>query len=306
MSNRHFGKIADVWKHAALMEAVGRVAPGRYAETHAGSAAYPMVRDSERAFGILRFLEVAPQHPALAESRYLAVVAPYVRPGQAGHGRRATETYPGSALLAMTALGNGCSYLFCDLDPQSAADLRHWAAGAGLHHWQVAESDGIRTVRAWLDGAGSDGAGSDGAGRALGTAIVHIDPFDPYALTPGGVSALKFASHLATSGTGLVYWYGCDEPGEHAWAYRELCHRTRAPLWCGDIMVTDTSGGGSPGDLGLATTPGTGFGVVLANLPADVLTACTAVGCALADAYTDVALPGRTRGSLVFTSYRRP
>jgi hypothetical protein len=50
MANRHFGKIADVWKHAALMEAIGRVAPGRYAETHAGPAAYPMVRDSEREF----------------------------------------------------------------------------------------------------------------------------------------------------------------------------------------------------------------------------------------------------------------
>jgi hypothetical protein len=48
------------------------------------------------------------------------------------------------------------------------------------------------------------------------------------------------------------------------------------------------------------------FRRVLANLPPDVLIACTAVGCALAGAYTDVALPGGTRGSLVFTSYRRP
>jgi len=260
-----------------------------------------MVRDSERAFGILRFLEVALHHPALAESRYLAAVAPYVRLGQADHGRGATGTYPGSALLAMTALGNSCSYLFCDLDPQSAAGLRRRAAGLGLHRWQVAEADGMLTVRAWLDGAGSESPGP-----APGTAIVHIDPFDPYARAPGGLSALEFAGHLATSGTGLVYWYGCDEPGEHAWAYRALYDLTPAPLWCGDIMVTDTGGGGSPGDLGRSTTPGTGFGVVLANLPPDALTACTAVGGALADAYTDVALPGGTQGSLVFTSYRRP
>ncbi len=301
MANRHFGKIADVWKHAALMEAIGLVAPGRYAETHAGSAAYPMVRDSEREFGILRFLEVAPHHPALAGSRYLAAVTPHVRPGQAGHGHEATGTYPGSALLAMTALGNGCSYLFCDLDPHSATGLRHRAAGLGLRHWQVVEADGMLTVRAWLDGAGSQSPRP-----ARGTAIVHIDPFDPHARAPGGLSALEFAGHLATSGTGLVYWYGCDEPGEHAWAYRALCDLTPVSLWCGDIMVTDTGGGGSPGDLGRATTPGTGFGVVLANLPPDVLTACTAVGGALASAYTDVALPGGTRGSLVFTSYRRP
>jgi 23S rRNA A2030 N6-methylase RlmJ len=301
MANRHFGKIADVWKHAALMEAIGRVAPGRYAETHAGSAAYPMVRDSEREFGILRFLDVAQEHPVLADSWYLVAVAPYVRLGQADHGRGATDTYPGSALQAMTALGDGCSYLFCDLDPHSAADLRHRPAQLGFHHWQVAEADGMLTVRAWLDGAGSDVPGSP-----PGTAIVHIDPFDPYARSDGGPSALEFAAHLATSGTGLVYWYGCDEPGEQAWAYRELRDLTAAPLWCGDIMVTDTGGGGSPGNLGLASTPGTGFGVVLANVPPDVLAACTAVGAALASAYTDVTLPGGTRGGLVFTSYQRP
>lgn len=61
-----------------------------------------------------------------------------------------------------------------------------------------------------------------------------------------------------------------------------------------------------PAISGLATTPGTGFGVVLANLAPGILTACTVVGRALAGAYTDVALPGWTRGSLVFTSYRRP
>jgi len=299
MGNRHFGKIADVWKHAALMEAVSRAAPGRYAEIHAGSAAYPLVRDEERAFGILRFLEVARHHLALAQSRYLAAVTPHVRAGQAGGGE-AAPAYPGSALLAMTALGDECSYLFCDLDPLSAADLRHRAAGLGLRRWQVAEADGMLTVRAWLDGAGSAGSGA-----AAGTAIVHIDPFDPYARAPGGLSALEFAGHLATSGTGLVYWYGCDEPGERAWAFRELCDLTRAPLWCGDIMVTDAGGGGCPGDLGRATTPGTGFGVVLANLPPSVLSGCAAVGSALASAYTGVTLPGGTRGGLVFTGYRR-
>jgi hypothetical protein len=41
------------------------------------------------------------------------------------HGGRAAEMYPGSALQVMTALGDDCSYLFCDLDPHTAADLRH-------------------------------------------------------------------------------------------------------------------------------------------------------------------------------------
>ncbi len=75
MANRHFGKLSDVWKHAALAEVLEREAPLRYAETHAGSGAYPIVHDGERQFGILRFLDVAARFEVLARSRYRAVAA---------------------------------------------------------------------------------------------------------------------------------------------------------------------------------------------------------------------------------------
>jgi 23S rRNA A2030 N6-methylase RlmJ len=68
MANRHFGKLADVWKHAALAEVLELERPRRYAETHAGSAAYPIVHDTEREFGILRFLQVAANFEVLARS----------------------------------------------------------------------------------------------------------------------------------------------------------------------------------------------------------------------------------------------
>lgn len=70
MANRHFGKLADVWKHGVLVEVLGRESPSRYAETHAGSAAYPMVADDGRRFGVLRFLAKACEYPVLAGSRY--------------------------------------------------------------------------------------------------------------------------------------------------------------------------------------------------------------------------------------------
>jgi 23S rRNA A2030 N6-methylase RlmJ len=54
MANTHFSKLSDVWKHAALAEVLEREPPRRYAETHAGSGAYPIVHDGERQFGILR------------------------------------------------------------------------------------------------------------------------------------------------------------------------------------------------------------------------------------------------------------
>jgi 23S rRNA A2030 N6-methylase RlmJ len=123
MANRHFGNIGDVWKHAALVEVLEREPPGWYAETHAGSGAYAVVNDGGRRFGILRFLEVAPRFPALARSRYRAVAASYV-----GSDR---GLYPGSALLAMSVLGDACSFLLCDLDPESVTDLRRWSRELG-------------------------------------------------------------------------------------------------------------------------------------------------------------------------------
>jgi len=273
MANRHFGKLSDVWKHAALTEVLEREAPRGYAETHAGSAAYPIARDAERRFGILRFLDVAAGSEALARSRYRAITASWLD----GHG-----LYPGSALLAMSVLGDAARYLLCDLDPRSAADLRRWAGELSLHHCEIAQADGMAAVAAWLDRRG----GQPG--------LVHVDPFDPDACGSGGYSAFDLAVRVADRGFPLVYWYGYDRPADQARACTRLTARTRAPLWCGDLMVT--------GDLGRATTPGTGFGVILANLQADTVAACAAVGNALADAYAGALLPDGSPGGLIFTT----
>jgi len=279
MANRHFGKLSDVWKHAALAEVLEREPPRRYAETHAGSGAYTMVHDGEREFGVLRFLDVAARSEVLARSRYRAVAASWL--GGCG-------LCPGSPLLAMTVLGDATSYLLCDLDPGSAADLRRWARALSLPDCEVMEMDGMAAVASWLD-------------RCAGPhALAHIDPFDPDARGPAGCSALELAVRVAGSGTGLVYWYGYDQPPDQAWAYTKLAAQASAPLWCGDVMVTGTSS--TSGDLGRATTPGTGFGVILANVQAGTLSACTAVGNALADAYAGVLLPDGSRGNLIFTT----
>jgi hypothetical protein len=243
------------------------------------------VRDREREFGILRFLEVAPRFAALARSPYRAVAASYVEGGR--------NLYPGSALLAMTMLGDASSYLLCDLDPDSITDLRRWSRELGLRRCDVAQTDGMTAVAAWLDSEARCPA-------TRGPGLVHIDPFDPDIRGPGGYSALELAAHVADSGTRLVYWYGYDEPGDQAWALNKLAALTRAPLWCGDVLVTGASN--VPGDLGRATTPGSGFGVILANLQAGTARACQALGNALSDAYAGAMLPDGTQGGLAFTS----
>ena len=73
MANSHFGNLGDVWKHLVLAEVLEREPPRWYAETHAGSAAYPLNRDPQREFGIWRFLAAAPRSAELARSRYYAI-----------------------------------------------------------------------------------------------------------------------------------------------------------------------------------------------------------------------------------------
>jgi 23S rRNA A2030 N6-methylase RlmJ len=279
MANRHFGNIADVWKHAALVEVLEREPPSWYAETHAGSGAYAVVNDRGRRFGILHFLEVAPRFPVLARSRYRTLAASYV-----GSDR---GLYPGSALLAMSVLGDASSFLLCDLDPESVADLRGWSRELGLHNCEVANADGMAAVAARLD----DETREPG--------LVHIDPFDRDARAPGGCSALELAARVADSGTGLVYWYGYDHPGAQGQAHKQLAALTSTPLWCGEVIVTGAND--SLGDLDHSATLCT-FGVILANVQAGTAGACAALGDALSHAYADAILPGGGPGNLAFTS----
>lgn len=279
MANKNFGNIGDVWKHVVLAEVLEREPPAWYAETHAGSGAYAVARSGGREYGFLRFLEVAPRFPVLARSRYRAIAAAYAE-GDRG-------LYPGSALLAMTMLGDASSYLLCDLDRESAADLNGWTRELGLHHCEVAETDGMAAVAARLDG------------EPRRPALVHIDPFDRHARAPGGYSALELAARVAGSGTGLVYWYGYEEHGAQGLAHRQLAALTRAPLWCGEVTVTGAND--SLSNLDHSATLHT-FGIILANVQDSTAGACAALGHALSRAYAGAVLPDGAPGDLVFTS----
>lgn len=66
-------------------------------------------------------------------------------------------------------------------------------------------------------------------------------------------------------------------------------------------MVADETGAGRPGRFGRDTTPGTGCGVILANVSEDTRAICRALGEALALAYVGSKLPDGTRGRVVFS-----
>jgi len=259
-----------------VTEVLAGTTPARYAETHAGSGAYPVVDDAERRYGILGF----PGEPAsalLSTTAFARVTSDF--------GHRQPPLYPGSALQAMIILGNQSAYLLCDLDPESTRDLRSWADRSGLEHCEVLERDGLAAVQAWLPGAAST--------------VVHIDPFDPFAHDPGVPSAVDLAAEVAEAGHTLVYWYGYDTPAERAWAPAEIGTRTPATLWWGDLMVTAADGSvREDGHLGRPTSAGTGSGVVLANVSPELIDRCEQLAAELARTYAGRTLPTGEPGRL--------
>jgi 23S rRNA A2030 N6-methylase RlmJ len=286
MANRHFGKLADIWKHLPLAEILKIEHPSHYWESHAGSARYEMVDDAERRFGAQRFLEVSGNYPRLESSRYRQQLVPMA----SDSGR--LDTYPGSPVVAMTELGSTASYLFCDTDQESADDLKATAARLGLQSQVVvANADGMSTLHEELVTRSLDGK-----------VIAHLDPFDSHVEGPAGLSALDLAAELISNGVGLMYWYGYSDPSERAWALKELGdYGEGSPLWCGDMMVGSTVSEEAGGDLGDGTTPGTGFGIVLANVSDRSISSCQQLGRELAKAYEGAPQPNGEVGHLEMT-----
>lgn len=249
--NHHFGELGDVWKHLPLAEILRVNPPRHYWETHAGSATYPLKESPARLHGALRFLEYAPRDPELTNCAYLEALQEM--PG----------IYPGSPRLAMRALGQEARYIFCDIDPKSAASLR--IAVAGLHA-HVFEGDGVSVISHEAQLGRVDPA----------EVLVVIDPFNPYErFTAVSQTPLELAASLAASGYRVFCWYGYDTAEQRGWARDEIA--ALAPgveLWCGDVLM--------PASFIYPDRSGAwGCGVVLANAREVEVAACERLGRAL-------------------------
>ena len=297
MANIHAGRLADVFKQLALATLLTVEQPTLYAETHAGNAVYPnqapppgaipAPRDpvTERAYGVGRFVEAMDRDPRLGASSYAGILREHI----AG-----SATIPGSPAVAMAVLRDRADYLLCDVDPGSTADLERWAVTVGLgRRVATVTADGLRAVGRRVLGGSADPAST----------FVHVDPYDPWATGEDGTSSMELTRALIAEGISVMLWYGFDVPADHAWATDQLAGDI--PLWCGVAMVTDADGATrDDGDLGAATTPGTGCGVLCANTSSDATEHCEQLGHALADSYAGVPLPSGEPGGLAFTVVR--
>ena len=282
MTSRHFGRISEVWKHLVLAELLSVERPGALLDTHAGDATYPVLEDAERRFGVLTFNDILERDATLRDSAYAAVLST-LRSGST------LAVIPGGPLVALEVLGPDATYLFCDLDQASAANIREAAARREARSARVLTSDGIQSVHAAL------------AEHGTAKVVVFIDPFDHYAVSPSGLSALDVAVEAARRGAVLVYWYGYNRIDRRHWILDEFTQREAAlDWWCGDLMVSAEHADLTEGDLGVASSPGTGSGLLCINASAATTERCTALGTALARAYRDSTLPSGDAGRLDF------
>lgn len=238
-------------------------------------------------YGVLTFNDICFLDADLRASAYVGVLST-LRNGWT------LEGIPGGPLVAMGVLGNAADYLFCDLDPDSAANIRDVAVQRGVSSAQVLNADGMGVLHDAL--ANHDPARS----------VVFIDPFDHRAVGSSGLSALDVADEAAQADAVLVYWYGYNRMDQRRWIFDVLNQRGGARTWwCGALMVSAMDADMTTGDLGVASTPGTGSGLVCANASSATIERCTALGTALAAAYGRRDLPSGGVGELDFATSER-
>jgi 23S rRNA (adenine2030-N6)-methyltransferase len=220
MANPHFANLGDVWKHLLLTEIISSLRPGRYVETHAGSAIYRLVDDVERGLGAEMFLSASSEIEPLRSSPYRRHILEFAR--------GAEPSYPGSPLLAMMLLGPASRYVFCDTDPASVADLQAAGERQGLRDKvEVIHGDGLAETTALLQ-----------AHAISAASLVHLDPFDFRAAGPGVVSALELVTCLAAAGIPAFAWYGLTAPAAAHELFHEVTIAAPATLaWSAELRV---------------------------------------------------------------------
>ena len=221
MANQHFANVGDVWKHLWLSGVADDFRPSQYVETHAGSALYPLVDDTERALGVQAFLAASGKNDLLGSSPYQRQLAGFAAGGE--------PSYPGSPMLAMMLLGRACRYVFCDTDRASVDDLLATRDRLGLQdEVQVIHGDGLAETLELLE-----------TGAIGHTSLVHVDPFDFHAPGPGGVSAQDLVRRLAAAAVPTFVWYGLATTADSLEAFHDvIAAAPEARAWCAELHVS--------------------------------------------------------------------
>ncbi|MGD9140385.1 MAG: 23S rRNA (adenine(2030)-N(6))-methyltransferase RlmJ [bacterium] len=293
MPNPHFGNIGDIWKHLPLATILALERPGRYWESHSGSAKYTLSTSPERDYGIFHFLKNVNRSQALRTSAYNRTLEEL----EGMNGR--VPTYPGSPLIAMMLLRNSArSFIFCDIDAASLASIAQCAAWVGVDEDSVRciKGDGVEALQEELERAHK--------GEIIDT-LVFIDPFDPFDGLDLGMSPMNLFCLATQAGARAALWYGFSSAKERTACWDDMLKTLRAyeidsssaVLWCGEICLKVM------GDPGFTLNPGVmGCGLLTANLGEEITGACTALGNELSRIYERARFPSGHPGTFDFNT----
>ena len=257
MGNKHFGNLADVFKHLALAEMIANLRPTEYWESHAGAACYPEIADipAERVHGIHAFHRLVPTKDALRLSAYARVL---------GDPNTPLTTIPGSPLLARKLIdGNVRRLLLCDTDANSLLNIRdHFkkvepgAKELGADTLECVQDDGVSVLR---------GAGMTQPQQWLASTIAFLDPYDLHAVTAAGISSLMLACELANRGIVVVAFYGFKDDAERAWQKKTITQTLES------ARLLNRGTARFEGFMANAAAPTQfGFGLLAFNIPSNI------------------------------------
>jgi hypothetical protein len=186
----------------------------------------------------------------------------------------------------MEVLADGATYLLCELDAASVADLTRSARELGLADLvRVERADGIATI--WA------GARDLPAGAAR-SVFVLIDPLDATERSSDGMDSVDLFARLAEGGFPSALWYGYDDTsGRDELRERIAVEAAVAhPLDLGTAFLRGES----------TLNPGVGgCAMVLANVSDGDVEHSERLGRQLAACYDEVLMPDGSPGSLEFT-----
>jgi 23S rRNA A2030 N6-methylase RlmJ len=299
MANRHFGNLADVFKHIVLAECVGTLRPGEYWESHAGRAENPEADEipPERIHGVHMFRQLADTHEVLRQSHYMRALRKSKAPGAATEATPLRQI-PGSPLIARHIWGREARrFLLCDTDADSLLNIRRELPTAGGGDGELADDrlecvqeDGITVLR---------GAGVLLPAEWAASVLALVDPYDLEAPSDAGITALELACELANRAIKALVFYGfADEEGRRR--RRDAIRRetTRARLAGPNRNVAQWFEGSLtiPAEAPSCPTQW-GFGMLTLNLPLETLAAIDGRLRGLETAYADVELAAGTSGA---------
>jgi 23S rRNA A2030 N6-methylase RlmJ len=289
MANKHFGNLADVFKHIALAEILGTLRPAEYWESHAGSAYYveqanPTDLPAERQHGVHSFVRLATDFAVLRMSFYHRILSRLYA--------ESPRKIPGSPQLALTLLGeNVRRMLFCDIEAESLLTIHTpgtkgvESSGIDIDKVECVQDDGVTVLR---------GAGILLPEPWIPSTLAFIDPYDIHAATDAGISSLGLACELVARGIPTLVFYAFNDETQRLTTQREFTGAMEKACLLkkggrrfeGSLKKSPTEGSRTPTQWG--------FGLLALNMPAEVLSAVDQKLSALEAAYHKVELPGWT------------